>query len=255
MGVADTGRFYMKPGHQGVPVSGPPPRFRPPPPPEERRPVMSRRVPEYHDTSGEGEDILYDPIVPDYRSWDRRKTNYAAMNLNQKYKTLEPRSKSGGDAHSLERLNPPRSGPSRVLPDVPSHSLPRQGKRAQSDSRSRDRAEAEAGSLLGWRVGEEKPGGHRWRGVNVNRGPHEDHAIPDKVANLKEELETQRGQTKAYREYINSRAEKDLEMTGGAVATDWKKRLDEYIAQVSAVVKLRAVFGDEVVLALKPLQT
>ena len=108
--------------------------------------MMSRRVPEYHDTSSDGEDILYDPIVPDYRSWDRRKTNYAALNLNQKYKTLEPRSKSGGDAHSLERLNPPRSGPARVLPDVPSHSLPRQGKRTQSDSRSRDRGEAEAGA-------------------------------------------------------------------------------------------------------------
>ena len=105
--------------------------------------MMSRRVPEYNDTSSDGEDILYDPIVPDYRSWDRRKTNYAALNLNQKYKTLEPRSKSGGDAHSLERLNPAsRSGPGRVLPDTPSHSLPRQGKRAQSDSRSRDRAEA-----------------------------------------------------------------------------------------------------------------
>merc|ERR1719270_1563902 len=58
--------------------------------------------------------------------------------MNQKYKTLEPRSKSGGDAHSLERLT---NGSRRVLPDVPSHSLPRQAKRAQSDSRSRDRAE------------------------------------------------------------------------------------------------------------------
>ena len=172
MGMADTGRFFLKPGHQGVPVSGPPPRFRPPPPPEERRPVMSRRVPEYHDTSSDGEDILYDPIVPDYRSWDRRKTNYAALNLNQKYKTLEPRSKSGGDAHSLERLNPPRSGPGRVLPEVPSHSLPRQGKRAQSDSRSRDRGEAEAGAKRSQSHGDnieagsrrrlpQVPGGHR----------------------------------------------------------------------------------------------
>ena len=141
MGVADTGRFYMKPG--SGPVSGPPPRFRPPPPPDERRPMVTRRVPEYHDTSSDGEDgVMFDPIVPDYRSLDRRKTtNYAnphALNMNQKYKTLEPRSKSGGDAHSLERLT---NGSRRVLPDVPSHSLPRQGKRAQSDSRSRDRAE------------------------------------------------------------------------------------------------------------------
>ena len=83
----------------------------------------------------------------------------------------------------------------------------------------------------------------------------ENRELRDEVANLKEELETQRGQTKAYREYINSRAEKDLEMTGGAVATDWKKRLDEYIAHVSIVVKLKAVFVDEFVLALKPLQT
>ena len=79
--------------------------------------------------------------------------------------------------------------------------------------------------------------------------------LKDEVTNLKEELETQRGQTKAYREYINNRAEKDLEMTGGAVATDWKKRLDEYIAQVSVVVKLKAVFVDEFLLPLKRLQT
>ena len=134
----------MKPG--SVPVSGPPPRFRPPPPPEERRPIMTRRVPEYHDTSSDGEEIMFDPIIPDYRSWDRRKTNYATphaapLNLNQKYKTLEPRSKSGGDAHSLERLSNGR----RVLPDVPhshvSHSLPRQGKRTQSDSRQKCKRE------------------------------------------------------------------------------------------------------------------
>ena len=89
---------------------------------------------------------MFDPIIPDYRSWDRRKTNYATphaapLNLNQKYKTLEPRSKSGGDAHSLERLSNGR----RVLPDVPhshvSHSLPRQGKRTQSDSRQKCKRE------------------------------------------------------------------------------------------------------------------
>ena len=139
MGVADTARFYMKPGQAPVVSSGPPPRFRPPPPPEERRPVMSRRV-EYAETSSDGEDAMFDPIIPDYRSLDRRKTNYAA-GLQQKYKTLEPRSRSGGgggggEAHSLERLNS-----RRVLPDVPSHSLPRQGKRTQSDSRTRERLE------------------------------------------------------------------------------------------------------------------
>lgn len=141
MGVADTARFYMKPGQGPVVSSGPPPRFRPPPPPEERRPVMSRRV-EYAETSSDGEEAMFEPIIPDYRSLDRRKTNYAAApaGLQQKYKTLEPRSRSGGggggEAHSLERLNS-----RRVLPDVPSHSLPRQGKRTQSDSRTRERPE------------------------------------------------------------------------------------------------------------------
>ena len=134
MGVADTARFYMKPGQP--PVSGPPPRFRPPPPPEERRPLVNRRM-EYVETSSDGEDMMFDPIIPDYRSLDRRKTNYAvSQQLQTKYKTLEPRSRSGGDAHSLERLNT-----RRVLPDVPSHSLPRQGKRTQSDSRTRERLE------------------------------------------------------------------------------------------------------------------
>ena len=146
MGVADTGRFYMKSGPGGAPVSGPPPRFRPPPPPEERgerRPVMSRRVAaEYLDTSSDGEDnVVFDPIVPEYRSLDRRqhRAQPGQHSLQQKYKTLEPRSRSGGDQtnHSLERLTNQR----RVLPDVPSHSLPRQSsKRAQSDSRSRDRS-------------------------------------------------------------------------------------------------------------------
>ena len=89
----------------------------------------------------------------------------------------------------------------------------------------------------------------------LKRLTEENKLLKDEVTNIKEELETQRGQTKAYREYINSRAEKDLEMTGGAVATDWKKRLDEYIAHVSIVVKLKAVFVDEFVLVLKPLQT
>ena len=134
MGVADTARFYMKPGQP--PVSGPPPRFRPPPPPEERRPLVNRRM-DYVETSSDGEDGMFDPIIPDYRSLDRRKTNYAvSQQLQQKYKTLEPRSKSGGEARSLERLNS-----RRVLPDVPSHSLPRQGKRTQSDSRTRERQE------------------------------------------------------------------------------------------------------------------
>ena len=138
----------MKPGHAGaMPVSGPPPRFRPPPPPGEhgeRRPVISRRVPaEYLDTSsdGETEPAMFDPIVPEYRSLDRRHYggNPHSKQTQHKYKTLEPRSRSGGEAHSLERLNAAR----RVLPDVPSHSLPRQGKRAQSDSRSRDRTETD----------------------------------------------------------------------------------------------------------------
>ena len=167
MGVADTARFYMKGG--AVPVSGPPPRFRPPPPPEERRPVVTRRA-EYHDTSSdsaETPDLVLEPgLVPDYRSWDRRKTNYAALNLNQKYKTLEPRSKSGGDTHSLERLTNGRGG--RVLPDVPSHSLPRQGKRTQSDSRSRDRAadtakrsQSHGDAATGPAAGEAVAGGRR----------------------------------------------------------------------------------------------
>jgi len=144
MGVADTARFYMKPGQVPVGSSGPPPRFRPPPPPEERRPVMSRRV-EYAETSSDGEEGMFEPIIPDYRSLDRRKPNYAApAGLQQKYKTLEPRSRSGGaEAHSLERLNSSR----RVLPDVPSHSLPRQGKRTQSDSRTRERLEEGGKSL------------------------------------------------------------------------------------------------------------
>ena len=135
MGVADTARFYLKPGQAPVVSSGPPPRFRPPPPPEERRPVMSRRG-EYAETSSDGEDH---PVIPDYRSLDRRKTNpHSHYGLQQKYKTLEPRSRSGpqSEAHSLERLNT-----RRVLPDVPSHSLPRQGKRTQSDSRTRERPE------------------------------------------------------------------------------------------------------------------
>ena len=99
---------------------------------------MSRRV-EYAETSSDGEEGMFEPIIPDYRSLDRRKPNYAApAGLQQKYKTLEPRSRSGGaEAHSLERLNSSR----RVLPDVPSHSLPRQGKRTQSDSRTRERLE------------------------------------------------------------------------------------------------------------------
>ena len=98
--------------------------------------MMSRRL-EYVETSSDGEEAMFEPIIPDYRSLDRRKTNYAA-GLQQKYKTLEPRSRSGGggEAHSLERLNS-----RRVLPDVPSHSLPRQGKRTQSDSRTRERLE------------------------------------------------------------------------------------------------------------------
>ena len=64
MGVADTGRFYMK---AGMGVSGPPPRFRPPPPPEERRPVVHRRA-DYNETSSEGEEGNWEPpLVPDYR--------------------------------------------------------------------------------------------------------------------------------------------------------------------------------------------
>ena len=134
MGMADTGRFYMK-GMNGV--GGPPPRFRPPPPPDERRPMVHRRA-DYNETSSEGEEGPWEPpLVPDYRSWDRRKTQQQyAVPHPQKYKTLEPRSRSGGDAQSLERLNSNR----RVLPELPreqfpSHSLPRPGsKRAQSHS-------------------------------------------------------------------------------------------------------------------------
>ena len=134
MGMADTGRFYMK-GMNGI--GGPPPRFRPPPPPDERRPMVHRRA-DYNETSSEGEEGPWEPpLVPDYRSWDRRKTQQQyAVPHPQKYKTLEPRSRSGGDAHSLERLNNNR----RVLPELPreqfpSHSLPRPGsKRAQSHS-------------------------------------------------------------------------------------------------------------------------
>lgn len=141
MGMADSGRFYMK---GGMSHGGPPPRFRPPPPPDERRPIMHRRV-EYNETSSEGEEGPWEPpLVPDYRSWDRRQTkqHYAAPVHPQKYKTLEPRSRSGGDAQSLERLNSAR----RVLPELPreqfpSHSLPRQGsKRAQSHSVQRPEA-------------------------------------------------------------------------------------------------------------------
>ena len=138
MGMADTGRFYMK-GMNGM--TGPPPRFRPPPPPDERRPMVQRRV-DYNETSSEGEEGPWEPpLVPDYRSWDRRKTQQQqyAVPHPQKYKTLEPRSRSGGDAQSLERLNSNR----RVLPELPreqfpSHSLPRPGsKRAQSHSVAR----------------------------------------------------------------------------------------------------------------------
>ena len=118
-------------------IGGPPPRFRPPPPPDERRPMVHRRA-DYNETSSEGEEGPWEPpLVPDYRSWDRRKTQQQyAVPHPQKYKTLEPRSRSGGDAHSLERLNNNR----RVLPELPreqfpSHSLPRPGsKRAQSHS-------------------------------------------------------------------------------------------------------------------------
>ena len=122
-------------------MTGPPPRFRPPPPPDERRPMVHRRV-DYNETSSEGEEGPWEPpLVPDYRSWDRRKTQQQqyAVPHPQKYKTLEPRSRSGGDAQSLERLNSNR----RVLPELPreqfpSHSLPRPGsKRAQSHSVAR----------------------------------------------------------------------------------------------------------------------
>ena len=89
----------------------------------------------------------------------------------------------------------------------------------------------------------------------LKRLTEENRLLKEQVVNLKEDLETQRGQTKAYREYINIRAEKDLEMTGGAVATDWKKRLDEYIAHVSIVIKVITVLVYEFVLTLKPLQT
>ena len=89
----------------------------------------------------------------------------------------------------------------------------------------------------------------------LKRLTEENKLLKDEVTNIKEELETQRGQTKAYREYINSRAEKDLEMTGGAVATDWKKRFDEYIAQVSVVIKVIAVLVEDWELTLKQLQT
>ena len=104
--------------------------------------MVHRRV-EYNETSSEGEEGPWEPpLVPDYRSWDRRKTpNYAVPPHPQKYKTLEPRSRSGGEAQSLERLSSSR----RVLPELPreqfpSHSLPRPGKRAQSHSLQRAEA-------------------------------------------------------------------------------------------------------------------
>ena len=123
MGVADTGRFFLRGGQ-------PPPRFRPPPPPDERRGGPLARRAEYMETSSEGEEGELGP--PDYRSWDRRHQYSHQHNIHPGYKTLEPRSRSGGD--SLERTAPPLHG-RRVLPDVPSHSLPRPGKRASSDTR------------------------------------------------------------------------------------------------------------------------
>ena len=62
---------------------------------------------------------------------------------------------------------------------------------------------------------------------------------------LEVQLSDQKAQTKAYRDYIAHRTQKDHEMIGAAEATNWRKRLDEYIAQVSATSKAVDVFDGQ----------
>ena len=71
----------------------------------------------------------------------------------------------------------------------------------------------------------------------------ENEGLKAQVEELELQLSDQKAQTKAYRDYIAQRTQKDHEMIGAAEATNWRKRLDEYIAQVSATTKAIDVFS------------
>ena len=74
------------------------------------------------------------------------------------------------------------------------------------------------------------------------------------MAELELQLSDQKAQTKAYRDYIAQRTQKDHEMIGATEATNWRKRLDEYIAQVSAATKAVGVLVEKLLTVFLLLQ-